>query len=598
MARARATLFKRFAKDPLPPRSAVRSALGICLTGLALAGSVGVSRDVYAKPPAAKGAKQPIGVGGFSGPQAPKVRGRVLKVLRDSGSYEITDVEDVKPGASTATYQQMAQGINAEAIVVGTVSNAGNLTLGVYGSNGARIEAVQIKGGTFPKLYKAIDNEVEIAVADPLAKAHSGKGTGAAAATAAAPAASKAAKPADEEEEDLPSGKAAPAAAASAGGDEGEGGDEAPSGGDDSSSDASSSTSAGPSEKGLRPLELSLGVRGYNRNFKYTEPVWADGTATPPRTLYPYSLALAPTVWIAGRFYPGALFGNGPFSHLGIMFRYELGFGTTADYQSSPPAGSPPTQTVVTQLKTKASEYQIGLRARLPLGAHELGIFGLYGNHSFVLSGDEDPNKGNGAPYAVVPDVHYHYLRFGLDARFRFGKLMLGAQVAPRFLTAMKEIDKAGVWFPGATGSGLDFGAMAGFQLLPWLMPAIGVDMVRYGFDFNNLPVNPKQTVVAGGATDTYLSGWLGVIATFDFGGGATDGGASVDVTPSESEPEKAEEPEEPKAEPKPAAKAKAQSKASDEDEDDAPAPKSKPPAKPKKGASAPVEEEEEEGMD
>jgi hypothetical protein len=548
-----------------------------------LAGTVSVSSSVHAKPPAAKGAKQPIGVGGFSGPQSTKVRARVLKVLRDSGTYEVTEVEDVKPGASNKVYQNMAQGIAAEAIVVGTVSQSASLTMNVYGSNGARVDVVQIKGGSFPKLYKAIDNEVEIAIADPLERAHAGKG--AAAAAAAAPAAA-AAKGANDEEDEAPAAKAAATKEDSEEPvDSQASSEEAPASGDDAGSSEPTA-----SEKGLRPLELAVGIRAYNRSFKYTGQTWSDSdpNANPPRTLYPYNLAIAPAVWLAGRFYPGALFTNGALSHIGIQFRYEFGFATTANYA---PQGS----TTITQLKTKASEYQIGLRGRVPVGHHELGIFGVYGNHSFVLAGDEDPTKGVNAPYAVVPDVHYTFLRFGLDARLYFSKLMIGAQVAPRFLTSMKEIDKGGVWFPGATGSGLDVGATAGFQLLPWLMPAIGVDMVRYGFDFNNTPVTPTQKVVAGGATDTYLSGWLGFFATFDFGGGGGAGDASAEVKPSEeAEPkaEEAEEPEEPKpapkAKPKAEAKPKAKAVVEEEEEDAPPPPKAKAKAKPQ-------EEEEEE---
>jgi len=575
-----------------------------------MAGTVSVSRAVYAKPPAAKAAKQPIGVGGFSGPQATKVRARVLKVLRESGSYEVTEVEDVKPGASAQTYQNMAQGIAADAIVVGTVSQSANLTIGVYGTNGARVDAIQIKGGTFPKLYKAIDNEVEIAVADPLERAHSGgKGAAAAAAPAAAAPAAAAAKGGDDEDEDEPPAKPAkPAAKAAVAKEdteeavESDESSEAPS--SDDSDDSSSSEAPAESEKGLRPLELGLGIRAYNRNFKYTGQTYADPYANPPRTLYPYSLAIAPTIWLAGRFYPGALFTNGPLSHIGIQFRYEYGFATTANY--SQPANNGTNAVIQTQLKTKASEYQIGLRGRVPIGPHELGIFGLYGNHSFVLAGDEDPNKGTTAPYAVVPDVHYHYLRFGLDARLYFSKLMIGAQVAPRFLTSMKEIDKGGVWFPGATGSGLDLGATAGWQLLPWLMPAVGFDMVRYGFDFNNTPISPKQTVVAGGATDTYISGWVGAFATFDLGGGGGGGSVSAEVKPSEEPEPKAEEPEEPEetpkakpkaeAKPKPQPKPKAKPKVEEEEEEGDEEEEAPPPPKPKaKPKAQPAEEEEEE---
>jgi hypothetical protein len=555
-------------------RSALRSALGTCLTGLALLGTVGMPLTAQAKPPASKTAKQPIGVGAFVGPQGPKVRTKVLKILRDSGSYEVTDVEDVKPGASTETYQQMAHGIQAEAIVVGTVSKVPNLTITVYGANGAKIDSIQVKGGTFPKLFKAIDNEVEIAIADPLERAHAGGGkAGAAAAVAAAPAAKaassgdepapKAAEKPNDDEEEAPVDDAGEPAATSS---------------DDAASDASEAPAESESERGLRPIELSVGLRMYNRNFSYT------GQTSPG--LIPYDLPLAPAIWVAGRIYPGALWSNGPFSNLGIMFRYEYGIATTTKYQQPTNVAG---QSVVTELQTSAYEYQVGLRGRLPIGKHELGIFGVYGNQSFVLAGDEDPTK---TPYALVPDVHYHYLRFGLDARFYISKLLVGAHVAPRFLTSMKEIDKGGVWFPAATGSGLDMGVLLGWQILPWLTPTLGVDLVRYGFDFNNTPVPQNiydQRVVAGGATDTYLSGWLGATFNFDFAGSAKNGAVSAEAAPAAEADSKSEEADEP--EEKPAAKPKAE--AAPPPKEAAPAPKPKAKAKGK-----PVEEEEEEEIE
>jgi hypothetical protein len=172
--------------------------------------------------------------------------------------------------------------------------------------------------------------------------------------------------------------------------------------------------------------------------------------------------------------------------------------------------------------------------------------------------------------------VHYHYFRIGLDARVYVSKLIAGAHLAPRFLTSMKELDKGYTWFPGAKGSGLDFGMMLGWQLLPWLAPAAGFDLIRYGFDFNNLPVDPKPRVVAGGATDTYWSGWLGVLATFDFAGGASGSGASVTAAPAESKDEEApakedeaDEQEEDEAPPKKAAPSKAKKPPADDEEDE-----------------------------
>ncbi len=549
--------------------SAARSALGICLTGLALLGTVTMPGTVHAKPPASNAAKQPIGVGAISGPQGAKVRSKVMKILRDSGSYEITDVEDVKPGASGGTYKNMASGIGAEAIVVGTVSKAAALTLTVYAANGSKIDSIQLKGGTFPKLYKAIDNELEIAIADPLERAHSGDKAAAAAAPVAAD------KPAEEEEEDI--GPAATAGAAGA--SDGESSSDQPS--DASSGGDEAAAADEPSEKGLRPLEVMLGVRGFNRNFNYT------GTPMSPG-LQPYNLAFAGAIWGAARIYPGAFWGTGPFSHVGIMARYEFGIPAPTNYTKPVEGGG----AIVTELKTKSSEYQLGLRGRVPVGRHELGIFGVFGNQSFVLSGDEQPGK---EPYALVPDVHYNFIRVGMDARFYISKLIVGVQVAPRFLTSMKEVDMGGepapptapatksTWFPGATGSGFDFGLMLGWQILPWLTPVAGFDVVRYGFDFNNLPAAPPPRVIAGGATDTFVSGYLGVMANFDFSGSASEASVSTETKSTDPEAEEIHLDEE---EEKPAPKAKAK----------AAPPPPKPKAKPK--AAAEVEEEEEEEIE
>jgi hypothetical protein len=124
-----------------------------------------------------------------------------------------------------------------------------------------------------------------------------------------------------------------------------------------------------------------------------------------------------------------------------------------------------------------------------------------------------------------VPDVKYQYLRPSLEGRGRVSKFLLGAHVAPRFLLSIEQIDLEGIWFPGATGFGFEFGVMGGYAVLPFLDVVVGFDYLRYGFDFSGIPKDaptcastfdpPGCQKVAEGASDTYISGWLGAMVRF-----------------------------------------------------------------------------------
>ena len=490
--------------------------------GIVLGVGLGFSPSLaFAAKPAAgadKAAKQPIAVGVITGPQGPKVRARMLAVLRASDLYEVTDAEDLKPTDKPATFANTASALQVDAVIVGTVTKRMTLALSVYGANGAKIETLEVPGGSFPKLYKAIDNELEIAIADPLASA---KGKGGKKAAAAAPVAApkaEAAPPAETGDSDIemteappekpkntkgkaaaataakPKDKGAKAAAAEAESTEAEEEEETP---DAAPEKEEESEASEPSkhEKGRRPLEAILGARVYNRKFNYTN------TADP--LLHSYSLDIAPMIAVGARVYPAAFFRNDILSHIGVTFRYEFGIPTTTQY--------PRMDGTMAELKTKAGEFQLGVRGRFPIGPHEVGIGFEYGSQWFKLKGDE---TFGGDPYAVVPDVDYRYLRAPIDARFYIKKLIVGAHIAPRFVNSLHELDLAGVWFPGATGSGLDLGIMGGWNLAPIVSVVGGIDVVRYGFDFNNIPDDNR--VVAGGATDTYLSIWVGAMIHFD----------------------------------------------------------------------------------
>jgi hypothetical protein len=479
--------------------------------GLSLAlSTVAASPEAFAKPKAGaaskskKSAKRPVLVGAFEGVRADETRRAVIEALNATEAYTVTEAEDLKPSSTKKEFAQMARDLMAEATIVGVISKKMNLTLTVYDKNGKKVGAVEIKGGTRKKLASGIQNELEIAIADPLATA-----AGAAPAAAEAEPKAKGKAKAKEDPETEPASEEIAEETPS----EGEGDAESEDSSEESSEEPSEPTEGGGA--GKRPIEAMLLVRGYNRKFNYTDQ----------RTqgLAPYDLPMAPAFVLSGRIYPAAFGTDGAISHVGLMGKYELGLATTTIATTLDPATGVETQTT---LKTQVNDLQVGLRTRLPLGdSVELGSFGLWGRQQFLLLGDEvNP---------LVPDTTYTYLRIGIDARIQLGKFTVDVQVAPRFLTSMKELDLRGVWFPGATGSGFDFGAMLGWNYLSWLDAVAGFELVRYGFDFNGIP--DDNAIIAGGATDTYLSAFLGARFHLDASASAEDGKVSAE-TSSDSE--------------------------------------------------------------
>jgi hypothetical protein len=252
-----------------------------------------------------------------------------------------------------------------------------------------------------------------------------------------------------------------------------------------------------PSEASLRPspFDLEGGLRAVNRNFTYKDtPAELFPNKGYP-TLVPIQLPLGPALFIDGNFYPGALATSGVAAHIGLAFGYELNFGTNAIFAE----GSPIERT----LHTQASQFYLGARARIPFGAHELGLLGAYGQQKFQLTGDE------AAPLA--PDVHYKFVRLGLDAKFGFGDVAIGGHLGTRLVS-----DTGGLrtdWFPNTKTKSLEAGLFLRYRVTRALEIVVAGDLLRYAFDFNPIPpqTDPWSKPVAGGATDQYLTGSLGL---------------------------------------------------------------------------------------
>jgi len=453
--------------------------------------------DFLAAPRAATSGRKNIAVGRIEGPRSSKIRLQLMQLVRDSAAFSVTDAEDLKSTSGRSAIAKMAAALDVDAVVLGTISNNSNLTLHIYKADGRLVEQVKVKGGSTKKLEKALDSEFDDTVAPSLAQASGASGAKHRGAAAAAPVEEEAEPDAQATK---PKQEAAEATAAAEGSMQAEH-EPDPFEEEESSKPKNKQEETNTRKRGRTPFELDLGLRGYSRNFEYTDPYGARDPSQ-HRALVPYKLPFAPAFTLAGVFYPGAFFDNGVLGNIGLMGSLNLGFATKTDYVQQQPGGASTT----TELKTNSQDWDLGLRGRIPAGPFELALFAEYGMQTFILLGDEGGTKL--AP--LVPDVKYTFVRLGAEPRVRFGHFTAAGHIAPRILTSLHQIDLARVWFPGAKGRGLDFGLMVGYGLTNFLELVGGGDFVGYGFDFNDLPTDPTLApVVAGGATDRYWSGWV-----------------------------------------------------------------------------------------
>jgi len=252
---------------------------------------------------------------------------------------------------------------------------------------------------------------------------------------------------------------------------------------------------AEPGAGGPVAFTLDAGARGIHRDFNFHDPLSNYNGASPP---YSYSLPAGPAPFVEIGLYPGAFAGRGLASRIGLVGHYEKLIGTKTS------VGSGPT------LSTFGQEYEAGLRVRQPFDADEVGLTVAYGKHSFHVS-DTDPGP---TTEAIVPNVDYTFVRIGLDGRLALGVVALGAHVGTRLVRDTGPLGTT--WFPSTKTTTIEGGVSAVYDLTPLLGVVAGVDYLRYAFDFN--PVPTTNAVVAGGAVDQYISGYVALRVSI-FGG-------------------------------------------------------------------------------
>jgi hypothetical protein len=244
--------------------------------------------------------------------------------------------------------------------------------------------------------------------------------------------------------------------------------------------------------KGAIALEVTAGPRGIHRTFDFNDPLYnRDPSAHQP---FAYKLRLAPAPFLDLGFYPGAFATRGMAASFGLVARYEKLVATqTADNNGN-------------TFNTLGQQLEVGVRGRMPVGEHEVGVTASYGKHTFHIASD-DPGPAMGSQ---VPNVDYTFVGLGIDGRVRLSPIEIGAHVGTRFV--MKTGDLASVWFSTTKTTSIDAGFSIAYQLTPLFSVVGGMDFLRYAFDFN--PVDPNAYLVAGGAVDQYISGFLALRVT------------------------------------------------------------------------------------
>jgi hypothetical protein len=421
---------------------------------------------------AASSEKKKVAVGAFEGFKSASARTALIDALKEDGGYEVTDAEDVKHTAKDKQIVEAAKGLGVNVIITGKVNKA-NLKLKVRdGSDGKTIEEVEIKGGTTAKLKASIAQTAAARVGDPVSQA---KG--------------------EQKEEEPPPAE-----------------EEAPKEEEQTAEEEAPST---PGEAGeLSPLDITAGLRAIHRTFDFHDTAYDKAPNRGFTQLLRYELPLGPALFIDVNFYPGSFITKGPAEWVGVTGGYERGFATKSVFLE----GKPGEKT----LETKNQHWFAGLHLRFPVSAHQLGLLATYGQQSFILKGDES--------VGLIPDVKYGYARVLAEANFSFGEFFAGAHVGKRFVLDVGPIGTYAPpqhpWFKNAKAQSLEFGISGGYHLISMLDLVVGLDWLRYGFDFN--PNVNTDSYQAGGAVDQYFTGHIAFRFRLPAKGSAEGGAASV----------------------------------------------------------------------
>jgi len=475
------------------------------MLGLLLLAALGRSPNVLAQDEGDEagevetaGERKRVLVGKLDGAKTESAREWIVQAFQSDGGYELVGDEqalELDTGASESDIADAASAVKADVVVLGESvfkgKNGWVAKLAVHeGTSGQLIENVEVTEKTFEAYETSLSGG-----------------------QAFLPVAAKAQgwpRDAVEEEEAPPEAEPAPAAAA------------AP---------AAAVPVSKVNPEFHSPLRLLVGTRLINRSFRYTDSL-SDISSLPFREPMDYPRFTLPMPRAELHWYPAGHFTQKWLSQFGIVGGFEMAFGAKLSFDGD---GDGVAETPVNESHTL---WYAGGRGRIPIGNVAIGLQVDYAEHRLSLSGDQDPNN---PALPLFPDVAYRQVELGADFEWRMQQLIVGMHGSYNIMLGVGLIGQdvnpdpaiPTPWFPGTTGTAVDFGAYAGWRLSPVFDILIGLDMRAYGLDFGRIPPETIEDdvfdyVIAGGATDRFMSAWLALAIKLPAKGQAAPGAASA----------------------------------------------------------------------
>jgi hypothetical protein len=205
--------------------------------------------------------------------------------------------------------------------------------------------------------------------------------------------------------------------------------------------------------------------------------------------LHGYQLDAAPTIDLAMSWFPGAHLTRGAGAHIGLSFR-----GSFAMVFSSRTRDGP-------LLSTSAYGLDTGLVGRIPIGRvvqPELAV--AYGRQVYEVGGTLATGEK-----PTIPSVTYGFVRFGAGLRLRAGeRVAIDGHFGYRLLVGTGEL--GATYFPRARVDAIDGDATLTIAIARGFEARVGGAVQHY---FATLNPEPGAPIVAGGLTDTYVTGTL-----------------------------------------------------------------------------------------